>query len=101
MLWSDQMELVKPLLAKLLSNRITPTSGTIEHGHNTLVSFYAQDVVDNLNLENDIITELYESDSENTIGHLQNIFLELSFLMAMKSLKKFKYFRAVKKVELA
>ena len=63
----------KTTLAKLLSNRIDPTSGTIEQGHNTLVSFYAQDVVDNLNLENDIITELYESDSENTIGHLRTI----------------------------
>ncbi len=63
----------KTTLAKLLSNRIEPSSGTIEHGHNTLVSFYAQDVVDNLNLENDIITELYESDTENTIGHLRTI----------------------------
>ncbi|MCW8850627.1 MAG: ATP-binding cassette domain-containing protein, partial [Melioribacteraceae bacterium] len=63
----------KTTLAKLLSNKIAPSSGTIEHGHNTLVSFYAQDVVDNLNLENDIITELYESDNENTIGHLRSI----------------------------
>ena len=63
----------KTTLAKLLSERLTPTSGSIELGHNTLISFYAQDVVDNLNLENDIITELYENDSENTLGHLRTI----------------------------
>ncbi len=38
-----------------------------------MISFYAQDVVDNLNLENDIITEIAESDSENTIAHLRTV----------------------------
>ncbi len=63
----------KTTLAKLISQRLAPTSGNIELGHTTLISFYAQDVVDNLNLENDIITELYENDSENTLGHLRTI----------------------------
>lgn len=63
----------KTTLAKLISQRLDPTSGSIELGHNTMISFYAQDVVDNLNLENDIITELYENDSENTLGHLRTI----------------------------
>lgn len=63
----------KTTLAKLISQRLAPTSGNIELGHNTMISFYAQDVVDNLNLENDIITELYENDSENTLGNLRSI----------------------------
>ncbi|MBK8945866.1 MAG: ABC-F family ATP-binding cassette domain-containing protein [Ignavibacteriae bacterium] len=63
----------KTTLSKILSKRIEPTSGNLEFGHNTLISFYAQDVVDNLNLENDIITELFESDSENTIGQLRTL----------------------------
>ncbi|MEE9431148.1 MAG: ABC-F family ATP-binding cassette domain-containing protein [Melioribacteraceae bacterium] len=63
----------KTTLAKILSNRLEPTSGVMELGHNTLVSFYAQDVVDNLNLENDIITELSTSDTESTIPQLRTI----------------------------
>ena len=63
----------KTTLSKILSKRLEATSGNVELGYNTLISFYAQDVVDNLNLENDIITELYESDSENTIGQLRTL----------------------------
>jgi len=63
----------KTTLAKIISNRIKPSDGNVEHGHNTLISFYAQDVVDNLNIENDIITEIGNSDPENTIGQLRNI----------------------------
>jgi len=63
----------KTTLAKLISNRMAPTSGSIELGHNTMLSFYAQDVVDNLNLENDIITEMSASESENTIPQLRTI----------------------------
>lgn len=63
----------KTTLAKIISNRLHPTSGNIEFGHNTLVSFYAQDVVDNLNVSNDIITEIAESDPENTIGQLRTV----------------------------
>ncbi len=63
----------KTTLSKIISQRLDSTSGTINYGHNTFISFYAQDVVDNLNLENDIITELSESDSENTVGQLRSV----------------------------
>jgi len=63
----------KTTLSKIISKRLEPTSGKLEFGHNTLISFYAQDVVDNLNLENDIITELFESDSESTIAQLRSL----------------------------
>ncbi len=63
----------KTTLSKIISKRLEPTSGSIELGHNTLISFYAQDVVDNLNVENDIITELTESDPESTVSQLRNI----------------------------
>jgi len=63
----------KTTLAKILSNRLAPTSGSMVTGHNTIISFYAQDVVDSLNLENDIITELATSDTESTIPQLRTI----------------------------
>jgi ATP-binding cassette subfamily F protein 3 len=63
----------KTTLAKIISDRLAPTSGDIEFGHNTLLSFYAQDVVDNLNVNNDIITELAESDPENTVPQLRTV----------------------------
>lgn len=63
----------KTTLSKIISERIKPSFGNVEYGHNTLVSFYAQDVVDNLNLENDILTEMAESDSENTVQQLRTV----------------------------
>lgn len=63
----------KTTLAKLLSNRLQPTEGNIELGHNTIISFYAQDVVDNLNLKNDIITEVSDSETEHTTVQLRTI----------------------------
>ncbi len=63
----------KTTLSKIISDRLKPTSGNVEFGHNTFISFYAQDVVDTLNLGNDIITELYESDSESTIAQLRTL----------------------------
>lgn len=63
----------KTTFSKIISKRLEPTSGTVEFGYNTIISFYAQDVVDNLNMENDIITELSTSDPDNTIGQLRSI----------------------------
>jgi ATP-binding cassette subfamily F protein 3 len=63
----------KTTFAKIISNRLEPSHGEIEFGHNTILSFYAQDVVDNLNLENDIITEIAQSDAENTTAQLRSI----------------------------
>ncbi len=63
----------KTTLSKLISHRLKPSKGSIELGHNTIISFYAQDVVDNLNLENDIISEIADSDSENTTVQLRTI----------------------------
>lgn len=63
----------KTTLSKIISQKIKPTNGKIELGHNTIISFYAQDVVDNLNLDNNIITELSQSNNENTIPQLRTI----------------------------
>ena len=63
----------KTTFAKIMSNRLKPDQGEIEFGHNTILSFYAQDVVDNLNIGNDIITEIAQSDSENTTVQLRTI----------------------------
>ena len=63
----------KTTLAKLLSNRLQPTKGKVIVGHNTIVSFYAQDIIDNLNLENDLLEELLLSDSESTVPKLRSL----------------------------
>ncbi len=63
----------KTTLSKIISNRLQPTKGKIELGHNVEISFYAQDVVDNLNLENDIFTEIANNDTENTTVQLRTI----------------------------
>ncbi len=63
----------KTTFSKLLSNRLEPTKGKVIIGHNTIVSFYAQDIVDNLNLENDLLEELSQSNSESTIPKLRSL----------------------------
>lgn len=63
----------KTTLAKIVSKRILPTSGKIEFGYNTLLSFYAQDVIDNLKLENEILSELEQSTSDYTTLQLRSI----------------------------
>ncbi|MCB0753522.1 MAG: ABC-F family ATP-binding cassette domain-containing protein, partial [Ignavibacteriae bacterium] len=63
----------KTTLSKIISKRLEPSKGTVELGHNTFLSFYAQDVVDNLTLENDPLTELQEGDPQSTVGQLRKI----------------------------
>jgi len=63
----------KSTLAKIISGVINYNSGNRTLGHNTIVSYYAQDVADNLNPILDII-ETVDGIAENkTVGQLRSL----------------------------
>ncbi len=63
----------KTTLAKIIAQRLKPTSGSIIYGHNTFVSYYAQEVAEDLNLEKDIIDSVSEVSPDTTVGQLRTI----------------------------
>ncbi len=63
----------KSTLAKIISGVIDINSGERILGHNTIVSYYAQDVADNLNPDLDLI-ETVDGIAENkTVGQLRSL----------------------------
>ena len=63
----------KSTLAKIISDVIDFNSGEKILGHNTIVSYYAQDVADNLNPDLDLI-ETVDGIAENkTVGQLRSL----------------------------
>lgn len=63
----------KSTLAKIISGVINFNSGERILGHNTIVSYYAQDVADNLNPDLDLI-ETVDGIAENkTVGQLRSL----------------------------
>ena len=63
----------KTTLAKIIGGKLEPTGGEITYGHNTLVSYYEQEVADSLNPENDLIDTLEEMNNDLSVGHLRSI----------------------------
>ncbi len=63
----------KTTLAKIIAQRLKPTSGNIEFGYNTFVSYYAQEVAEDLNLDKDVIDTVAEIAPDATIGQLRTI----------------------------
>jgi ATP-binding cassette subfamily F protein 3 len=63
----------KTTLAKIIAGVIDFESGERVIGHNTLISYYAQDVADNLNPELDIIETLDGIAQDKTIGQLRSL----------------------------
>jgi ATP-binding cassette subfamily F protein 3 len=63
----------KTTLAKIIAGVITFDSGERIIGYNTYVSFYAQDVADNLNPEIDIIESVDGIAKDKTIGQLRSL----------------------------
>ncbi len=63
----------KSTLAKIIAGVIDFDNGERIIGHNTLISYYAQDVADNLNSELDILETLDGISPGKTIGQLRSL----------------------------
>lgn len=63
----------KSTLAKIIAGVIDFNSGERILGHNTIVSYYAQDVADNLNPEIDIIETVDGIAEDKTVGQLRSL----------------------------
>lgn len=62
----------KTTLAKIIADK-TDFRGEKIVGHNTMISYYAQEVADNLDPEQDIISSIDEVAENKTIGQLRSI----------------------------
>ncbi|MHB8579217.1 MAG: ABC-F family ATP-binding cassette domain-containing protein [Ignavibacteriaceae bacterium] len=63
----------KTTLAKIISGKIDFDKGERIIGHNTIISYYAQDVADNLNPDFDIIETVDGIAEDKTIGQLRTL----------------------------
>jgi ATP-binding cassette, subfamily F, member 3 len=63
----------KTTLSKIIAGVLDFNSGEKIVGHNTIISYYAQDVADNLNPELDIIETIEGIAEEKTIGQLRSL----------------------------
>ena len=63
----------KSTLAKIIAGVIDYNSGERILGHNTIISYYAQDVADNLNPTLDIIETVDGIDVSKTVGQLRSL----------------------------
>lgn len=63
----------KTTLAKIIGSKISPSGGEMLYGHNTIISYYEQEVADSLNPENDLIDSLEEINDELTPGQIRKI----------------------------
>ena len=63
----------KTTLSKIIAGKLDINDGQIVFGHNTSVSYYAQEVTAELDLENDIIDELAEANNDYTIPQLRTV----------------------------
>ncbi|MGQ9643573.1 MAG: ABC-F family ATP-binding cassette domain-containing protein [Ignavibacterium sp.] len=63
----------KTTLAKIIAGVLKPDSGERIIGHNTFVSYYAQDVADNLDPELDVLDSVYGINEEKTVAELRSL----------------------------
>lgn len=63
----------KTTLAKIISGQTDITAGERIIGHNTIISYYAQDVADNLDPDADIIETVENISEEKTLGQLRSL----------------------------
>jgi ATP-binding cassette subfamily F protein 3 len=63
----------KTTLAKIIAGVIGYDNGARIIGHNTIISYYAQDVADNLDPDRDIIETIENISEEKTIGQLRSL----------------------------
>ncbi|MEW6703013.1 MAG: ABC-F family ATP-binding cassette domain-containing protein, partial [Bacteroidota bacterium] len=63
----------KTTLAKIIAGKLPPTNGSLSYGHNTIVSYYEQEVADSLNPDKDLIETLEDVNNNLSIGNLRTI----------------------------
>ncbi len=63
----------KTTLSKLIADKTKPTSGEIIYGQNTFISYFAQEVAEELNLEQDVLDFVSDINEDLTIGQLRSI----------------------------
>ena len=63
----------KTTLAKIIRGKIHAEAGELIYGHNTIISYYEQEVADSLNPENDLIDSLEEINYELSAGQIRKI----------------------------
>jgi len=63
----------KTTLAKIIGEKLKISSGELIYGHNTLVSYYEQEVADSLNPEDDLIDTIEYSNNDLSIGQIRKI----------------------------
>lgn len=63
----------KTTLSRIVAGKLEINGGKIVYGHNTSVSYYAQEVTAELDLENDIIDEVAGANNEFTIPQLRTL----------------------------
>jgi len=63
----------KTTLSRIIAGKLDFNGGKINYGHNTTVSYYAQEVTAELNLDNDIIDELADANNDFTIPQLRSL----------------------------
>jgi ATP-binding cassette subfamily F protein 3 len=56
----------KTTLAKIIANKLAVSSGKVEIGPNSFISYYAQEAAEELNLENTVLDEASESGEDAT-----------------------------------
>lgn len=63
----------KTTFSRIIAGKLDINGGRIIYGHNVSVSYYAQEVTAELNLENDIIDEVAEANSEFSVPKLRTL----------------------------
>lgn len=63
----------KTTLSRIIASQLKYDSGNIEYGHNTEISYYAQEVAENLNPENDVLESVAEVGTELTLAQLRTL----------------------------
>jgi len=76
----------KSTLAKLIAGIIDANGGEVKIGHNVQISYYAQEVTDNLNFEETILEAVGAAAPEHTEGNLRSLLG--SFLFTGDSVNK-------------
>ncbi|MEW6652762.1 MAG: ABC-F family ATP-binding cassette domain-containing protein [Bacteroidota bacterium] len=63
----------KTTLAKIIASKLKSSAGSVELGHNTLLSYYEQEVADSIEPEYDLIDALEEVNNELSAGQIRSI----------------------------